>query len=226
MGSTSTIFTVSLFISISLHRIIEFSMLITNKTVMSWLCMLPIDKTASAKQKLCYYLRGLIAFIPTASGLIAHSTFFKKNIHSNPAASLFALMGAIGTGGSVYIAIIAFIMRHEMIIIYDLLSDIYDSGNYNLWQSFWRLTIDGKWKFSEMCEFDEFLDGGKPNLRMDVETFLHHFAVHFIHVLNHLNHLRDYLLVDRRCRQFRSFLSSIVYYVSWQHIWLFEPLIN
>lgn len=103
-------------------------MLDTNKKVMTWLCMVPPDESSSINQRIAYYLVGMFVFAWNVIGVAGDAAYFFVHIKSDMSEALFALMGTIAGGSMIYVAITAFTFRRKILIIYDRLSDIYDSG--------------------------------------------------------------------------------------------------
>lgn len=90
--------------------------------------MLPADKSSSIIRRISYVFVGLTALIWNAINIAAHVAFFMEYISINLNESLFALIGVIGGCGVFYVGASAFILRYKMAIIFDQLSDIYESG--------------------------------------------------------------------------------------------------
>lgn len=103
-------------------------MLSTNKMVMTWIGMLPPDSSANNKQRIAYFLIGLVALAVTGGCMSGQAAYFLKYMHIDLRKSLFSLIGVIGLGGALYVGISGIILRYEMAKIYEQLSDIYDSG--------------------------------------------------------------------------------------------------
>lgn len=108
---------------------------------MKWLFMLEPEKSSNRKQRIAYLLVALCVLSFNINCVAAHLAFFLKYLRTDLNKSMFALMGVIPGSGSVYVEIIGIIFRHRMPIIYEQISDIFNSGKWFLEINIWKLWI-------------------------------------------------------------------------------------
>lgn len=99
---------------------------LSNRRLLTWLCVFPFDKSASLTAKLSYMLVGSVTVAAIFSIIIASATVI-PNVKSDLEVTLYILTQLTGYIGGESIIITAFFMRHKIKRMFDDLANIYDS---------------------------------------------------------------------------------------------------
>lgn len=104
--------------------------LVTNRRVMTWLCMCPAEKSASKKERIFYVA---FAFTVTTTSLIfllASVVYVMKYLLIDFEPSLYALFQAVAEVAMMNLVFVAFLMRHQIEAVFTQLSKIYRASKH------------------------------------------------------------------------------------------------
>lgn len=100
----------------------------TNKKVLTWLSICPLDKNANWNQKL---VRIAFSFVFIGNQVVAFAgslTFFLKYVSVDLEQCLYALFQLAAEVSVMYMLTIAFVQRYKITALFDNLSKIYDAS--------------------------------------------------------------------------------------------------
>lgn len=106
---------------------------VTNKRVLQWLYVYPLNANASKWMKWACVVFALFVFTSLLVSLISSAVFFWKFVSNDLELALFALYQVAGAGSVGYVVLIAFIMRKEITTTIDQLPDIYSVCKNLVW---------------------------------------------------------------------------------------------
>lgn len=98
---------------------------VTNKRVLQWLCVYPLDENSNKLMKLACVVFALCVFISQLAAVISSAVFFLTFMSTDLELALFALFQVAACAAVTYVAVIAFVMRKEITTTIDQLSGIY-----------------------------------------------------------------------------------------------------
>lgn len=101
--------------------------LVTNKGVMTLLCMLPFDEGTSLRKRIACIAFSSFVFLANLAGLIASVAFIVKFNTSDLDRSLYALMHMFPFFAMAYSVFVIFFLRHRMGEVFRKLTEIYDA---------------------------------------------------------------------------------------------------
>lgn len=96
----------------------------TTELVLTWLCLLPTDKTTSKWVKFGYLLLSVTAITINNSMLIASIVYFLK-YPSTGEAIFFLVFEIIGVIPMIAMMLISYCLRHKIVLIFNKFSQIY-----------------------------------------------------------------------------------------------------
>lgn len=102
----------------------------TTKRIMTWLCMYPANKLSSSRDKILYKVCGVTIFVINSCSLAVCIAFIWKNVATDLLASLFAFLGAVTFGSSLYAIPIAIFHRYQAHAIFEQLAAIYENSKF------------------------------------------------------------------------------------------------
>lgn len=102
--------------------------LVTNRRVLTLLCVCPVDKSVSNWKRLCYGIFTLFVITSNLCGFVASSLFFVKFVSSDLEMSLHALLQICALTSATYMSIIGIVSRKKIGAIFENLWQIYKSG--------------------------------------------------------------------------------------------------
>lgn len=100
----------------------------TTKWIMTWLCMYPASELSSTRTKILYNVCGATMFGINLCSVLVCIAFIWKNVATDLLASLFAFLGAVTFGSSLYAIPIAIFSRYQAHSIFEQLSAIYEAS--------------------------------------------------------------------------------------------------
>lgn len=99
------------------------------KRILMWMCMYPIKKSSNNKWKtVARIIFVFMLFASTLFNIIAYMTFVIEAISTDLEDALFTLMACITCCNLMYAMIVAFSTRHDVPLIFEPLSKIYEAG--------------------------------------------------------------------------------------------------
>lgn len=105
--------------------------LTTNKQILIWLSAYPVDETNSKWKKIACGIFSVLVFFGNLSALAASVAYFMKFMSIDLGESLCALLQISGFGSSLFMMLIAVILRHKIKNIFEQLSEIYEMSKPN-----------------------------------------------------------------------------------------------
>lgn len=107
--------------------------LVTNRRVLTWLCVHPADETTSKFEKISYFIFSLIVFSGILSSLIASIAFFYKYVKVDLEVALYAVSQIAAASSVLYAIIMTLFSRPGITDVFKRLTIIYNeskSKNY------------------------------------------------------------------------------------------------
>lgn len=104
--------------------------LITNKWVLTWLCVFPAAKATGKLENLVHIIFTAIVFFGQFCGTVPHFIFFMKHKSTDLEGSLSAFMGFTSFVAVDYIMLSFYVQRREVFTIFEHLSRIYANRKY------------------------------------------------------------------------------------------------
>lgn len=105
--------------------------LVTNKRVLTWLCVYPADRTTSSTMKLAYVIFSCVVFFGILISLIASWAFFLKYASIDLEVALFAASQIAAASGILYAIIMTLFSRRKLTAIFLKLNEIYDASPFH-----------------------------------------------------------------------------------------------
>lgn len=109
--------------------------LATTRLMMMWLSMCPADESTTVRQKTVYVAHTWAVFMLNLFGFVANMVFIFKNVSIDFDGAMFAIMGAIGQVGLIYVHVVAIQMCRQIGNIFTSLSTIYENCKFIVIQS-------------------------------------------------------------------------------------------
>lgn len=108
--------------------------LITVKETLTWLSICQPAEPTSKSKRIARIVFSMLIFTGNICGIIIHLAHIFKIGLRDPEGSIFSFMGSVGYIGATYILATAFIFRYRIMIIFEQLSNIYDTCK--LWKNY------------------------------------------------------------------------------------------
>lgn len=86
----------------------------TNKRVLQWLRVCPLDEKSNKLKEWACVAFALFVLTSNLAGVISSAAFIWKFVSISLGSSLYAFLQVVGGTSATYISVIAFIMRHEI----------------------------------------------------------------------------------------------------------------
>lgn len=104
--------------------------LVTNRHVLTWLCLYPAPKGVSPYKRMGHILFSGIVFGANVSYLVVSFIFLLKHIRVDLREAFFAIYQVAGMIAPIYCTIIAYFSRHNMLKIFNGLAKVYNESEY------------------------------------------------------------------------------------------------
>lgn len=98
----------------------------TNRRILTWLCIYPVNENASEQHKILRSLFGIGVFVANLMVFIVSIVFLVKFASTDIEEALFSVIQLAGTGNILYVSIIIFIVRHKIVGLFKSLDKIYE----------------------------------------------------------------------------------------------------
>lgn len=102
--------------------------LVTNRRMLTLLCVCPVDHSVNTWKRLSYKIFTLFVITSNLCGLVASSLFFAKFVSSDLEMSLHALLQMCALTSATYMSIIGIVSRKKIGAIFENLWQIHKSG--------------------------------------------------------------------------------------------------
>lgn len=102
--------------------------LVTNKNVLTWLCILPAQEQTNKRMKLIYIAFTFTLSITCFCGLASSLAFMMEYLSTNLENCLYALFQVAADASAFYMVMVALFLRHKMAALFDNLSEIYNKS--------------------------------------------------------------------------------------------------
>lgn len=106
--------------------------LVTNRRVLTWLCVYPADATTSKLKQLAYILFSLIVFAGILSSLMASIAFFWKYVLVDLEVALYAVSQIAAAASILYAIVMTLFSRQGITNIFQKLTKIYETSKTNI----------------------------------------------------------------------------------------------
>lgn len=99
--------------------------LVTNKKVLTWLCLCPAEKSTKWSWKLIYAIFALTIFTGNLCAFVVSVVYFMQFVSTDLEGCLYALYQIGAFSALIYMTMTAFYLRHEISALFESLSEIY-----------------------------------------------------------------------------------------------------
>lgn len=99
----------------------------TSRRLLTWLYVVPVEKSSSNWKKWACLMVGVGAYVATMSFLASSMAFFMKFVSIDLEQSLYALFQIGGFSNSAYVITLAYFSHRKIVAIFDNLSAIYNA---------------------------------------------------------------------------------------------------
>ena len=100
--------------------------LVTNRRVLTWLCVYPSERTTTKSQQLAYLAFSFIVFTGILSSLIASVAFFIKHVSTDLEVALYAVSQIAAAASILYAILMTYFQRRGIATIFQQLAAIYE----------------------------------------------------------------------------------------------------
>lgn len=102
--------------------------LVTNRRVLTWLCVYPAGEAVSKSKKILYLLFSFIVFIGILSSLIASIAFFIEYVSTDLEVALYAVSQIAAASSVLYAIVMTLFSRQGIARVFEQLTNIYNQS--------------------------------------------------------------------------------------------------
>lgn len=102
--------------------------LLINRRVLTCLCVYPIDESAYKWQKFACIIFTLFILFVHICAVLSGGTFFFKFLTMDLEQAIYSIFHVSGNTCMTYLTIASFLLRHQITLIFEKLSTIYDTS--------------------------------------------------------------------------------------------------
>lgn len=102
--------------------------MLTNRLVLTWLCVCPAGEAVSKFKKCSYFLFSFIVFFGILSSLIGSITFFLKYVSNDLEVALYAVSQIAAATSVLYAIVMTLFSRQGIAHMFEKLTNIYNES--------------------------------------------------------------------------------------------------